>query len=358
MKRRLVVAEIMVAVALSCVVLVWMSGVWPGWIGSLAARLDTTRPVGQYSIDVLDWGPFGRVMDINMAGQAAGTASTGRGEVYAAVWNDGETLSCHKVEANLLSSAVALSADGTVAFNVRELNQDGSWAYVQTPDGEVICLNDVLPETRSCSVEDMNAGGNAVGTVEVEGGARHAFIWNATDGMRLLDGSLSVALGISDHGIIVGLDRSRSAGGRPCAWVPVPDGGYSLIHLNEEGGVEGRAYAVNRQGVVVGRLEGPWPMRWDASTGLQVLPGLEALKAGWARDVNDLGDIVGCLTGFGGGRAVIWRNGRAHDLNDHIPQADQWHLMEAMAINNDGVIACRTVFEDGLGVVLLIPRGS
>jgi hypothetical protein len=97
-------------------------------------------------------------------------------------------------------------------------------------------------------------------------------------------------------------------------------------------------------------------MRWDPKTGVTVLPGLNDTRAGWAHDINDHGDIVGCLTGVEGGMAILWRDGRAYDLNKCIPATLGWQLVEATAINNEGVIACRAVSEqDGATPLLLIP---
>ena len=64
---------------------------------------------------------------------------------------------------------------------------------------------------------------------------------------------------------------------------------------------------------------------------------LDAGVAGAALGVNDLGHVVGH---HGGTTAVLWRDGTAFDLNQHIPAAQQaaWLLREARDINDRGEI--------------------
>lgn len=358
MKRKLVIAEIVIAVALSCGLLAWISGAAPKWLGNLLARGQVSQPLGQYSIEILTWGVSGRVFDLSKNNLAAGVACDSEGRLFAAVWNGGETILFEEDDRAFLSEAVGLSADGTVAFNVLDGRTDDGRGFVKAPGAATVCLNDCIPGTLECRVRGINERGTAVGTIKTLEGEKHAFVWNARDGMQILEGATSVALDINDDGVVVGFERSRVAAGAPCAWIPTSGGYCQPINFGGALSIEGRAYAVNSTGLAVGRIHGSRPMRWDATGGLQVLPGIGDTYAGWAHDVNDAGDIVGCLTGFEGGIAVVWRDGKAYDLNRHIPQSDRWHLVEATAVNNAGVIACRGVFDDEVGMVLLHPRRS
>lgn len=356
MSRRAVLVEIAVAIALTCALVVWLSGASMAWLARPMAHLSRTSPVGQYSIDLVDWGAFGRVDALTETGQAAGIVSTYDGGLSAALWDDGETIRHPAPPERLFSAGVGMAADGTFAFNVLTTRGDGAEGYLRTPAGEIVRLSEFVPAASWCTIKDINSSGTVVGVIEGPDGEGRAFVWSPADGMRLLEGQRHTALGINEDGMIVGCDHATNSAGALCAWLPTPDGDYSLIHMSQQSGHEGRAYAVNIDGVAVGRVTGPQPMRWDAANGLQVLDGLGGQTLGWARDINDHGDIVGCLGTVSGGVAVLWRDGKAYDLNRHIPQNHRWTLIDATAINNDGVIACRVITERGPAVAVLTPH--
>jgi hypothetical protein len=85
---------------------------------------------------------------------------------------------------------------------------------------------------------------------------------------------------------------------------------------------------------------------WDAKT-LHITPLPEPPFGAYARvkDVNDQGVAVGevCLSiecEPGDNRAIVWREGAVHDLNDLIPPGSGWTIFSAEAVNESGEIVC------------------
>jgi hypothetical protein len=56
--------------------------------------------------------------------------------------------------------------------------------------------------------------------------------------------------------------------------------------------------------------------------------------------------------------AVLWENGRAHDLNSLIPPLSGWHLGRALAVNDRGQIAGTGEFRGEIRAFLLTPVRS
>lgn len=354
-KRGALVLQVVLGLAMMGVALGWVSGDLPRWKAKVADLAGRADGLGRYGIVPLGWGPPGRVREINAAGMIAGSAYHEQGRFYAALWHDGETTSVQPADEDMCGEAVSITDDGAVAYSLFDSDGSDTRSYVYEPGAEPICLNDLVPGAVECRVRGMNQAHVAVGTVTFASGARRTFRWSREDGMTLLDTPLGLAMGINDSGVIVGSDRTLSPGGLPCIWTPLADGGYHRLPLTGDRNVHGRGYAINNAGVVVGRMSGSRPIRWDAENGVQVLAGMDGCDGGWAFDINDRGDIVGCLNAPGGGIAMLWRDGNAHDLNRSIVQPDRWRLVEATAINNDGFIACRATFDDQATMVLLVP---
>lgn len=356
MKRRVILTEMTVAVALGCALLAWVFDGSLAWLVSLTDTWRIERAVPQYSITPLDWGVAGRVFDVSDGGLVAGVANTYDGNVYAAVWDDGETTECSSPTDIFSGEAVAVTDDRTVAFNTINEYRDISHSYVWLPGAvKPLYLNELAPEARQLKITDMNADGTVVGMAQTAEDTWETFIWSESRGLQLLGDRRNVTAGISSKGEIVGMSDCLSTSGVPFAWAPTPEGTYDRADVLNPAEAFGRAYASNSGGVVVGRLQGPRPMRWDPMHGVEVLAPVHRETAGWAHDINDDGDIVGCITGVQGGVAVLWRDGRAINLNRCIPMPDRCHLVEATAINNAGIIACRANIEDRMTALLLVP---
>ena len=69
---------------------------------------------------------------------------------------------------------------------------------------------------------------------------------------------------------------------------------------------------------------------------MTTLPVLDI--GGWAFGINDHGLVVGREGVSGVSSAVIWEEGVMHDLNALITPETGWHLDEARAINDAGII--------------------
>ena len=99
------------------------------------------------------------------------------------------------------------------------------------------------------------------------------------------------------------------------------------------------AWAINARGDVVGWSNGPAGTRaflFTDASGLTALPGLPDRPRTVARDINEVGDIVGSANagGVDVGHAVLWRGGLVQDLGTLGTGA----YSEAWGINNLGQV--------------------
>lgn len=177
------------------------------------------------------------------------------------------------------------------------------------------------------------------------------------------------AHGINDAGQIVG----HSGGNFVIDWVNLTVRFNSHATLWEHGQpidlgtlyghISSMANAINNAGVVVGQsgVASSGASRafvWTKQTGIADL----GLPPGWmsalAYDVNDRGEIVGCISVIGDpqpafpsewgdgptpwprnhNHAVLWRAGQCIDLQDFVPAGSPWTLYAACAINARGQI--------------------
>jgi probable HAF family extracellular repeat protein len=99
------------------------------------------------------------------------------------------------------------------------------------------------------------------------------------------------------------------------------------------------AWAINARGDVVGWSHGPNGTRaflYTDAGGMVALPGLPSRPRTLARDINDVGDIVGSANAGGTdlGHAVLWRGGTIQDLGT----LGTGYFSEAWGINDAGQI--------------------
>ncbi|HEY0662027.1 MAG TPA: hypothetical protein VGD21_11995 [Lysobacter sp.] len=82
---------------------------------------------------------------------------------------------------------------------------------------------------------------------------------------------------------------------------------------------------------------------WTKATGMQRLAELPGDTSSQANGVNAFGHAVGTSCGAGGCRAVLWKDGVVHDLNDLVEPDYAGHLEQGQDINDFGKITGRAV---------------
>jgi probable HAF family extracellular repeat protein len=123
------------------------------------------------------------------------------------------------------------------------------------------------------------------------------------------------------------------------------------------------AFGVNERSDVVGEANigaGTYhAFHWSAGTMTDIHPDL-GLRHSRANEVNARSQIVGHVSGFYNfatinGRAIIWHNGTAWDLNDLVPENAGWVLRSAEGINDRGQIVGFGIFQGETRAFLLTP---
>ena len=157
----------------------------------------------------------------------------------------------------------------------------------------------------------------------------------------------SEAFGVNGRGPVVGTGDTR-AGFRVQSHALLWQNGHVSDLGVLPGFRESTARAINAQGQVVGwsssTQSGPhrFQFRYHAFVwqkgrmrDLGTVPRLENSRA---VALNDRDEIVGTSNSKREQHAVLWRGGKAYDLNALIPPGTGWILRDAVAINNRGWI--------------------
>jgi uncharacterized membrane protein len=145
--------------------------------------------------------------------------------------------------------------------------------------------------------------------------------------------------------------------GSAVKWAPL-SGGLTTLDQATPGFISS-AYGINNRSIVVGLTgvvdaEFPglcWsdavPTLWGRDDAGRTLPTLPRTSSGEAWSINDAGDIVGfssaganscAARSWEAGRATLWRNGRAHDLNNLLVGRPGVTITNAGFINARGQI--------------------
>lgn len=270
-------------------------------------------------------GPGGGSHAINQGRQVVGAADTANGFENAFLWEKGTMLPLG-----------TLGGDSSEGNGINARGEIVGFAATTTPDPTF-----------------------TIGPQE-----NHAFLWagGAMKDLGTLGGPNSIAIDISDHGLIVGwsqINFTLGAFGIPDLNAATWDNG-AITLLHGLGGPITLAIAVNNQGVAVGQS-----FLADGSTFHAVmwqngmLSDLKTLPddfASLANGINSKGQVVG--TSFSAAfspRAFVWQNGAMTDLNTLIPAGSGWVLIAANGINDMGQIVGNGFLSGELHAFLLTP---
>ena len=201
---------------------------------------------------------------------------------------------------------------GSEAFGINNLGQvagysggpGGIQAVRWTSDGSIQALG-ALREGENSRAFAINETGDTVGSSAGSSG-RRAFLWTADRGMEDL-GTLpghteSEALDVSDHEQVVGYSAMTS---------------------------QSRAFIWTRRGM----------------QDLGTLPGGNHSRA---LAINNRSEVVGNSESSFGGRAFLWQPERGmQDLNALIDGRSGFVLVEAVGVNDEGVVAALGIDSDG-----------
>ncbi len=251
-----------------------------------------------------------------------------------------------------------INAAGHVVGNL--YYHDVSW--IENPGFTVIWRDGecwrLFQENRVSWAACIDAADNVVGFMHVEGGDKHAFLWNDGHAVDLgtLMGGDSAATAINSNGLIVGYS---AFGRRPLLGKFQRCHGFMwkngvMCDLGTLGGHACEADGINDLNQIVGTstTADDEDHAFELSDGIMYdleSPGptlCQALK------INNNGIVVGhWLAGSQlSGRAMVWIDNCVYDLNNLIPKGSGWVLEDARDINDNGVIV-------GLGKHYGISRG-
>lgn len=187
----------------------------------------------------------------------------------------------------------------------------------------------------------INASGQIVGDVGVEGGARRAFVWSGgvTQTFGTLGGADSAGAAINGSGTITG--QSSLADGNSHAFV---GSGGSLADLNVRGddSITSGGRAINDSGQVAGiyYADGAASRAFTRVGGVDIDLGTLGGDFAIASGINSAGHIVGFSalddTSIYLAHAFLYAEGVMRDLGTVVPDAS---LSEATAINDRDQVA-------------------
>ena len=335
----------------------------------LACAFLQQAAMAQQQYQYQDLGSGAAAYAINDAGLVVGSRYNAQNKQQAVVWDSQGSPTFLSDLWGGSSMAAAINESGQAAgqaWNLGTTPQAVAWSR-----GAITTL----------ATQNTRPSGNAVGingqgivagnTASFFGGGSQAVVWQGLDVTPLSNagGNSSVATGLNDAGLVTGYVEGISGTFNPQAVVWQGSTATLLPNLTSSYAYS-IANAVNQAGVVVGA----------ANTGISgyiravvwrngevfALPAIG--DADMARDINDLGVVVGSKDYNGGRhRAALWdtRTGMSTDLNlllgaGFLP-ADIT-LIDAMGINNLGDIVGRsynsTTGNFGAFVLRAVPETS
>lgn len=313
-------------------------------------------------------------LDINDSGRVCGLAPVsklpqGCSGFTPFTWKDGVYLgpTCDSINTGSEYTAYSINASGKAVGNDKLSNFSTNQSVAFLAD-QIIFGGGVnkIGFTSHTAFWAINNAGVVVGQNFVRVGSSSP-LWatifdvtsgTLTDSLEPFSGLLgeSSALGINNSGQIIGVSSLGESGGGATVHAFLWTGGSSVIEIGVAG-ENTRPIAINDNGQVILGVSSVGPGMgsgrdgayiWNAGqfTKLEDLPGGGAFGP---LDINNLGQIVGVtLNSAGKFRGVLWLPDPAygllagyHELGDLIPEAFNWEIVEATAINDSGQIVGR-----------------
>jgi probable HAF family extracellular repeat protein len=299
-------------------------------------------------------------VDLNDAGQVAGSFITGPGAQPGFVWSAaGGLLDIGVVPGAGESQAWAINNAGVVTGNSDGVPLFPPRAFRWSLATGIEDLGSLTPDFAHSSFGSaLNEAGVIAGESDTPDYHRHAFTWTRTGGLVDIEplttyDSLVVAVGAK--GEVAGNYVGPASGFlyHPFLWTTAT----GLVDLGTLGGTEAFVLSMTPDLQIAGLIDTPdgyqRAMSWTRAAGMRNLGTLGGLSSR-AIDINTRGQIVGySLNGVGDSRGFVWTaKAGMVDLNSRLRAAPPGLVVDdALSINDSGAI----VASSNAGLVLLKP---
>ncbi|OGO78510.1 MAG: hypothetical protein A2Y23_00015 [Clostridiales bacterium GWB2_37_7] len=293
---------------------------------------------------------------INNSGQVLGVAQTANGDYHPVLFSNGRVADLGNI------GAIGINNAGQIVGN----NSNGYAALYNNGTETVL---GTLPGYAFSVANSINDMGQAVGTaLSTNSHYTQAVLFSngiATALGILPGGHASYAYSINNSGQAVGYSTTSIYDGPSYATLY---GNGQVTNLGGLGGSQSAAFSINNSGQAVGfaYTGGDNGTAHAAlfSNGnvvdLGTLPG-EGDNFSFANSINNSGLAVGYAQNYsptgvwGTGRAVVYSNGTATDLNSLVDAANGWNLTYASDINDLGQIVGKGILNGHETAFLLTP---
>lgn len=225
------------------------------------------------------------------------------------VWEDGTMKEVPDL-GGANSFGYSINGNGIIAGYSQRQTYDNGHAYIN--NGTNVQDLGILTGIGS-RASSINNTGQVVGTYWDQSNISHACMWDSstTTDFRTLGGPDSYANSINNNGVVIGTSDINSTYFHAFIWK-----NGKMFDLGDAGHHYSNAYDINDNELVVGSYD--WPNSLSA-------------------------------------RACAWNNGTLIDLNNYIPANSGWILLEAFAVNNNGQIAGKGLYNGQYRGFLLTP---